>query len=457
MNAPTPPVAIPYERPAIAPLRTGHMNKFGARPANQRLVRDRIEGATIDDLVARFGSPLFVFSEKRIRRACRRIGQAFTAHYAGIEMAWSYKTNYLSSVCRIMHQEGSLAEVVSAMEYEMARANGVPGDRIIFNGPVKSRAILSRAVREGATINVDHLDEIDDLADIAGELGRVIDIGLRVNLDAGILPQWSRFGFNLETGQAMQAAQHIAASGRLRLTGLHCHIGTYIMDPAAYEAQIAKLVAFGHELEDRFGTAIACYDLGGGLPSLSRLKGSYHPPSVTLPPIEEYAERIGAALARALRPGETPRVIIEPGRAVIDESAWLITTVQAAKRLANGTRAYVVDAGVNLLYTATWYRFTVEVDRLAPGLPELSVIYGPLCMNIDVVEEGLELPPLSRGHRLILSPVGAYNVTQWMQFIAYRPAIVMITEDGTVEPIRVAEGLDDVMRPMRLPAHLSEA
>lgn len=86
---------------------------------------------------------------------------------------------------------------------------------------------------------------------------------------------------------------------------------------------------------------------------------------------------------------------------------------------------------------------------------EQSVLYGPLCMNIDVVDEGLLLPPLKRGSRLVLSPVGAYNTTQWMQFIAYRPNVVLIGENGEAEIIREAEDLSDIMRRERLPPRLA--
>ena len=105
----------------------------------------------------------------------------------------------------------------------------------------------------------------------------------------------------------------------------------------------------------------------------------------------------------------------------------------------------MIDAGVNILYTSTWYNYQVEIDRLVRGNYENSIVYGPLCMNIDVVMENAALPPLPRGARLILSPMGAYNMTQWMQFIRYRPAVVMIMEDGKTEEIRRRETLKDII------------
>ena len=444
-----------YEKPVIKKLHSGLMNKFGYSPAYARKVRTEIDGKAIDGLIARYGSPLFVYSEKTLRQKYRQMHTAFSTRYPNVVFGWSYKTNYLNAICALMHRQGSIAEVVSGMEYEKARTLGIPGEKIIFNGPHKTLAALETAARESAMINVDHLDEIYDLEQVAQKLGRPLPIGMRLNLDAGIYPQWSRFGFNLESGQALEAAKRIRNGGRLVLNGLHCHIGTFIMDATAYARQVEKMVAFGYELEKAFGTSIEYLDIGGGFPSKSRLKGIYLPPEVALPGIDEYAEAIAQALAKALRPGDFPKLILESGRALVDEAGYLITTVTATKRLPDGTRAYVADAGVNLLFTSNWYKFNIELDREVGGVNEHSVIYGPLCMNIDVVDEGVPLPPLSRGMRLTVSPVGAYNHTQSLQFMEYRPASVLLGENGEIDLIREAEDLTDITRRERLPERLA--
>lgn len=444
----------PYVSPVINKLQSGMMSKFGNNPLHDRRVRENIAGVSVAELAERFGSPLFVYSEQAIREQYQTIESAFSTRYSNVCFGWSYKTNYLSAICAVMHGQGAIAEVVSQMEYDKARALGVPGQQIMFNGPHKSTAALKRAVADGALINIDHLDELADLERLAEESGRTLDVGLRLNLDAGIVPQWSRFGFNLESGQAMDAVKRLAAKGRLRLTGLHCHIGTYILDPAAYARQIEKMVGFGYEVDEAFGFEMQYIDIGGGLPSQSKLKGTYLPPDVAVPAVDEYAEQIGDALTRALRPGHYPRLIIEAGRAMIDEAGYLISSIVASKRLPNGTRAYVADAGVNLLFTSFWYKFRVEMDRPVTGTNETSVIYGPMCMNIDVLDEGVLLPPLGRGDRLIFSPVGAYNNTQWLQFIEYRPNVVLIGGDGQVDVIRQAEDLTDIERRERLPKRL---
>ncbi|NQV33868.1 MAG: alanine racemase [Phycisphaeraceae bacterium] len=433
------------------------MNKFGASPIYARRVRTEIEGVAVDDLVARFGSPLFVFSETRLRERYHSLYQAFATRYPHVTFGWSYKTNYLQAICAILHQEGAIAEVVSEFEYDKARKLGVPAESIIFNGPYKPISALRKAVGEGARINIDHADEIQDLEQVAVSLGRSICVGMRLNMDTGIHPQWSRFGFNLESGEALDIVKRLAHSDKLILNGLHCHIGTFIMEPTAYAKQVEKMVTFGYQLEDQFGFKMDYLDLGGGLPSRSKLKGAYLPPDVGIPPMEEYAEAITNALYRHLRPGDQPQLILENGRALVDESGSLITSIIARKRLPDGRRAYVVDAGINDLFTSLWYRFNVEIDREVHGMNEQSVVYGPLCMNIDVLDEGILLPRLGRGVRLIVSPVGAYNVTQWMQFIHYRPNVVLIGTEGQVDCIREAEDLSDIERRERLPQRLEIA
>jgi len=443
-----------YEKPVINKLRSGMMNKFGSSPFYTRHIRTEIDSVAIVELVRKYGSPLYVFSETTLRNRFRTIYNHFSNRYPNVIFGWSYKTNYLQAICAVLHQEGAIAEVVSEMEYDKARKLGIEGKKIIFNGPHKSISALEKAASEGAMINIDHLDEIYDLEKVAKKLGKKIKVGMRLNMDTGIHPQWSRFGLNLESGQAMDAVKRLANGGKLVLNGLHCHIGTFILEPDAYAREITQMIQFGYELEENFGFKMEYFDIGGGFPSKIKLKGTYLPPDVGVPPMEDYAEKITEAMYKALKPGDFPRLILESGRAIVDEAGYLITTLLAIKRLPNGNKAYVMDAGVNNLFTSFWYKFNVEIDREVDGLNEHSILYGPLCMNIDVLDEGSLLPPLEKGTRLIFSPVGAYNNTQWMQFIEYRPNIVLVNGDGKADLIREKETLEDIERKEKLPERL---
>lgn len=447
----------PWAKPVLTPHRPGGMNKFGSlRP---QLHQSELDGVAIAPLLEQYGSPLFIVSEKRLRANARHLRRAFSTRWPKVRHGWSYKTNYLGAVCNVLHQEGAWAEVVSEFEYRKARALGVPGSRIIFNGPWKPAAALEQAMLEGAAIHLDHLDELFSVEQIAQRLGKQIPVGLRLNFDTGHTEPWTRFGFNVESGAAMDAAQRIGTSQWLRLTGLHSHIGTFVLDVRAYAQQARIMAGFMEAAERETGCAIEYLDIGGGFASRNALQGLYLPPDQVVPGFEQYAEAIVDALSEATRGRAAlgkplPVLVLETGRAVVDDAEVLVTRVVGGKRLPDGRRAAILDAGVNLLFTAYWYNHDVRPLHPIEGLAEETVLFGPLCMNIDTVRASVMLPPLNVGDALVVSPVGAYNNTQWMQFIQSRPAIVMVMENGSVEPIRLAESLQTLTDLERIPEAL---
>ncbi len=269
------------------------------------------------------------------------------------------------------------------------------------------------------------------------------------------LQPWSRFGLNLESGQAREAVGRIVASDSLDLVGLHTHIGTFILDPGAYGSAARKLARLANEIRAAHGVRLSFLDLGGGFASPNALKGQYLAGEQTSPPFSRYADAIADGLAELdAPPRELPTLVLETGRALVDEAGLLVSTVQATKRLPGGERALVLDAGVNLLFTSFWYKHEVLPAQETRGMPEATVLYGPLCMNIDVMREHVQLPPLGPGDRVVFRNVGAYNVTQWMQFITMRPAVVMVGAEGRVARIRRAEQVEDLVGIEEVPAWL---
>ncbi len=447
---------MPYVKPTIIQHINSLANKHGRGPSRHSL--ERIDGVSLTELLERFGSPLFVFSERRLRQRVREVRRAFDLRYPKVQFAWSYKTNYLDAICMVMHDEGAWAEVVSEVEYELALRNGVPPTQILFNGPYKPLPALKNALADGSKVHLDHYDELYAAEQIARELGRKVPVTLRLNMDTGVHPRWDRFGFNLDNGEALSAIRRLHAGGHLELEGLHCHVGTFILDPQAYGRAAARLAQLAIDVRRETGVPVRTLDLGGGFASRATLHAQYAPGTDSTPPVDDYAEAIADALLSAgFPPDELPTLLLETGRSMVDESGSLITRVVANKRLANGARSVVIDAGVNVLFTSFWYRHDVlpVVDR--GGMLEDTVVYGPLCMNIDVVRPSVLLPPLEIGDALVVRPVGAYNVTQSMQFIRLRPAMIMIGRDGEVDLIRRAEELDDVKRAEHLPARFRKS
>jgi len=442
-----------YERPTLRKMNTGLMNKFGTKTENE--AHTHIESVSVKSMLNEYGSPLFVLSERQIRRNIRNAARIFKTRYPKVQFAWSYKTNYLDAVCQIYHQEGSWAEVVSGFEYDKALKNGVPGNQIIFNGPDKTDEQLLMSIRNNSLIHIDHYDELYALIRLSKEHNLKPQVAIRVNMDTGIYPKWDRFGFNFENGQAWNALTRIVTSEHLELVGLHCHIGTFMLSPTAYATAARNLCELAWSVRERYGKMVQYIDLGGGFPSTNTLKGAYLPGTDTVPSLDQFADAItDVILGYGFRPEELPLLILESGRALIDDAGYLLGTVIATKRLSDGRRATILDFGINSLFTSFWYDHKVSPAQVLGQQTEETVLYGPLCMNIDVVRESIVMPLLEKGNHVVVHQVGAYNMTQWMQFITLRPAIVLIDENNITHTVRKPETMEYIDSLEQIPDHL---
>ncbi len=441
-----------YERPVIVRHMLGGINKFGAMPAIRPI--SQIDGVSIDELVAAYGSPLFVFSERLLRDRVRELKDQLARRFASFTLAWSYKTNYLGAICKVFHQEAAWAEVVSGMELRKALRTGVTGQQIIFNGPYKTSADLELAFVNDVRVHLDHLDELALAEKVAEKMGVLPKVGMRINMTDLPTQSWDRFGFNLETGRAMETARRIVHGGRLELKTLHCHIGTFIQNPEAYYMAAKAMASFARKLED-IGVHIDTIDLGGGFASHNTLHQQYLPGEESSPSLGEYVERIAAGLEDGLDGAAPPRLVLETGRALVDDAGYMISTVVGNKRLVDRRRAVILDAGVNILPTSWWYRHDVHPTKEVHGTHEPTVFFGPLCMNIDVIRDKIMFPSLRAGDRVVIRHVGAYNVTQWTQFITERPNVVMISTKGRHACIRRAETVDTLLAQEEMPDWLT--
>jgi len=444
-----------YERPLIKKLESGMPNKFGTRTEFEPVTH--IDNNAVKDLIAGHGSPLFVISEKTIRSTIKKAKKEFETRYPKVQFAWSYKTNYLNAVCSIFHQEGSWAEVVSGFEYDKAIALGVDGKKIIFNGPDKKEEDLTKAIRNDSLIHIDHLDEYYTISDLADKLKKRPRVAIRVNMDTGVYPMWDRFGFNYENGQAWDALNKIIHSNKMELVGLHCHIGTFMLSPNAYAVAATKLAELALSVEKKFNHKIKYLDLGGGFPSRNTPKGAYLPGSDTNPRFDDFAEAISTALLNSnFKKDKLPLLILETGRALIDEAGFLLGTVISNKRSSTGRRTTILDIGVNILFTSFWYDHKLTPAQPFSHYSEDTCVYGPLCMNIDVIRENVSLPLLNKGEQVVIHNAGAYNMTQWMQFITLRPKVVLIETEGKLHVIRDNESLENMNNMEKVPAHLKK-
>lgn len=450
---------LPYSAPRLELITPRSMQKH-------RTVEISAAETVLDDvgdvkaLLREFGSPLYILSEKVLRAQYRSFRDTFAAPGVDTVVAYSYKTNYLPAVCSILHQEGAWAEVVSGMEYDLARSLGVPGAKIIFNGPYKRPEELARAIKEKALINVDNFDELDLLFSVAENLGIEARMGLRINFQYG-RQSWTKFGMNADNGEALEALHRIKKAGRwLRFEALHNHSGTFQVDPDIYSRAAQVLIAIAKSAR-ALGLTPGIADFGGGYPSNNRLKPAFDVPGGSGSSgqfLAPFAEAIVGPLSKARKGfGERPTLVLEPGRALVDTAFRLACTVVARKNIAGQGEAVIVDAGVNLVPTAYWYDHGINAtsnNELQATLAAKPVaVFGPLCMQVDVLRERAVLPNMSLGSPLIVSNVGAYCITQSMQFIQPRPAVVMVGSQG-VEVIRRRETRSDIFGMDSIPPRL---
>jgi len=395
-------------------------------------------------LAERYGSPLFVASAETITNNLETLRREFSSRYPKVAVSYSYKVNSVPGILEVIHRDGTWAEVASGFEYELARRLGVPGTSIVFNGPYKTSEELERALDEGALVNVDNRDELETLKRIASGGGKNVAAGIRVSTDVGINQLPDRFGFNLESGEAEAAVVECAAAG-IRVAGLHIHLTSYIIrpgggegspardieliwpkDPEAYRRAAENLARLAKDLEARHGIRVEYIDMGGGFPSVGALG--------------PYVEAVTGPLLAGFGDSDPPLLILEPGRAVVSDAVDLVATVVSSKEIPGGRRAVVIDAGVNLLPTSFWRHQTVELIGNPEDEPKETIVYGPLCLQTDIITRS-SLPLLGPGDMLLVKNVGAYNIPQSGTFIFPRPPVILL-ENGKPCVIRERETVE---------------
>jgi len=396
-----------------------------------------LDPASARRLAERFGTPVHLISEAALSERGRALVAAARRHGDGARIAWSLKTNPLLGVLSLLRQQGLWVEVVSDLEYALARSAGVPGREIVLNGPSRSDATLARALREDALVHVDHLDELDRIAGLARELGREVPIGLRVDVsDAG------RFGLSAGRGELAEARRRIAAAPGLRLGGLHAHAGGASRDLGHFRKQAESLA----EIARGTGAALAWLDAGGGLAGAN-------------PRWDETVRRHAwpdpiawcDALLTPLEP-LAPTLLLEPGRTLIEPAGALLVRVVGRRTTPEGVASCVLDAGIDAVPTARSWRHPVRALVADAGPERPTALYGPLCMRRDRIADAAPLPPLSRGDLVLIEGTGAYDLPKSMAFSHPRPGVLLWRGGDDAVWLRRPETLEDVLARESSPA-----
>lgn len=412
-----------------------------------------IDGKDTVELAEEYGTPLYAMSEAEIRGNCRRYRNSMEQFYGGRGLvAYASKALCCKAVCRLAAEEGLGLDVVSAGELYTAQAAGFPPEKIIFHGNNKTPDELAMALDCGVgRIVVDNLTELRLLNTMAAATGKTAGIMLRIKpgIDAhthnfirtGQID--SKFGFALETGEAIEAVKEALGMASLTLRGLHCHIGSQIFDiePFCHAARVML------ELMDRIrretGAVLPELNLGGGfgiqyIPENDPVSGDRYLAEVSAT-VKEVCQKLGFPM---------PFLLIEPGRSIVGAAGITLYRVGGVKEIP-GVRTYVsVDGGMAdnpryALYQSD-YSF-LAAARAAQPKSRVVTVAGKCCESGDLLGENVPLQPVEPGDLLAVLCTGAYNYSMASNYNRIpRPPVVLVGRNGHRAIIR-RESLADLV------------
>jgi diaminopimelate decarboxylase len=392
----------------------------------------RIGGCRLDDLAAAQGTPVLVVAEQAVRQRARDYREQLAARWPESQVAFASKAFPCTAVQRLMVTEGLWLDVAGGGEIITALAAGADPATLVLHGNAKTTEEIELAVRSGVgTVVVDNEDDIDRL-DAVVPAGRVQGCLVRVipGVQSSTYPAYatghSGSKFGLSPAAARHAISRIEASARLRMDGLHTHVGSQILVADELAAAVAPLAALGD---------YPVYDLGGGLGC--RYTYTDQPPS-----LGEYLDVLISAAREHLPPGA--RILIEPGRSVVAPNAVTVYRVTTVK--PGATTFVAVDGGMgdNLEVALVGQRFEATIaDRVGGGQP--VTVVGRHCESGDVLSANVPLRDPRVGDLLVVPVTGAYCYTMSNNYNGARKIPVVLADDGDAKLVVRRERWDELL------------
>ena len=411
-----------------------------------------VGGCDVVDLIAEYGSPLYLFDEATLRNRCRAFLDEFGLRYSNTRVLYASKAYISVGLARLFQEEGLGLDVVSGGELAVARAAGVGPEAVYFHGNNKGLQELREALEwDIGRVVVDGLYELELLNRLAREMGRTQEILLRISpgvdphthahTTTGILD--SKFGFPLQTGQAAQAVQKAMKARNLRLVGLHCHLGSPLFETEPYVQAINLTLEFASQMREE-GLELREFSPGGGF-AIAYLETD-RPPSVAA-----YADAIVPALKEgcASRGMTEPLLTIEPGRAIVGPAGVAVYTAGAIKEIP-GVRQYVaVDGGMGdnirpALYDAKYEAILANKVDAAPA--SKVTIAGKFCESGDILVWDVTLPQVEGGDLVAIPASGAYCLSMASNYNLVPRLPVLLVKGGQAQMLRRRETYEDLLR-----------
>ena len=405
-------------------------------------------------LAREFGTPAYILDENVIRQNCRTYLTAAKAHFGADSLPlYASKALCFTDIYRIVAEEGMGIDCVSGGELYTAHKAGFPAERIFFHGNNKTDADLTQALEMGVgTIVVDNEDELRALDAIAGKMGRVQPILLRIT--PGIDPHThraiqtgnvdSKFGRAIKTGQALSITKEALALKNVRLDGFHCHIGSQIFDIAPFRDAAGIMLKFIKDVKEATGFLATTLNLGGGLGV----------------PYTETDERIDYAkavadIALVVRESAAehgvpmPRILLEPGRSLVAAAGITLYTVGAVKEIPGFKNYISVDGGMpdNPRFALYQSVYTALIaNRATAPADYVATLAGRCCESGDLLGEDMPIQHAQRGDILAVLTTGAYNYAMSSHYNRLpKPPVVMV-RDGKARVVVRRETFEDLTR-----------
>lgn len=406
------------------------------------------------DLAGKYGTPVYVMDEVLIRKNCRKFVNSINENYDGNgRVIYASKAFSCKAMYKIINEENMGIDVVSGGEIYTAVQAGFPMERAYFHGSNKSVQELEFAVKNNVgRIMVDNLFEMENLIEISERLDKTVSVIVRVK--PGIEAEThsfimtgqtdSKFGLDLDTGDAMKAIKMALDAGKISFKGIHCHIGSQIFAVDSFEQAAKVMVGIMEDIKKETGYEVEELDIGGGFGI--RYIEEHNPADFS-----EYMEKVAVVIKEecAARNMKTPFVIIEPGRSIVAEAGITLYTVGAIKTIPD-VRTYVsVDGGMcdnprYILYQSSY--MAVIANKANEKADFCATIAGKCCESGDMIQEHTYIQTPESGDIMAVLSTGAYNYSMSSNYNRNpRPAVVML--NGDEERIVVkAETYEDLIR-----------
>jgi|GEM_PF-839278 len=419
------------------------------------------DGYDLAELADTHPTPFYLVSVGQLRDNYRRFREAFSM-VEGLKCHYSVKSNFESIVIRTLCEEGCGAEVSGALDLELARRAGMKPDNVVFDGPRKTESELEAALRFGVhLIDIESMTEARMLDNIAGRLGKKINVGMRIDpclskpyYDKVISTYKKKFGYPIDQALAMAIA--INELPNLKLVCIMTHIGSQVFTPTRYLNTLDKIFDLIGQLKAR-GVEIEEINLGGGYPAqsmrnmrlsrrirLAKILERFGRLDADVKSIADFGTAIGNHYNELCRStGLKPRLSLEPGRCLVSNAMLIVGRIEILKNNWLFTDISINDIPENLFFS----EWRLVVPGQAPDGPAKEYnIAGPTLATQDVLYFEREVVGAREGSPFAILDIGAYSIARSNQFTRPRNAVYAVDADGALKLVRRAETVEDVLQ-----------